>query len=73
MSSPKLNLNLTDKGAKKHIRLYATQDGWERWESKDKRNWTKTHENLTLDNVLKEKMEVQKKNYFNLFKLITRK
>jgi hypothetical protein len=66
-------VNLTDKLNRKHIRLVLSADGkgvWERWESKDREKWVKTHESLSVENVIKEQEEVKNRNYFNLFKLI---
>jgi hypothetical protein len=66
-------VKLTDKLNKKHIRLALSDDGkgmWERWESKDKINWVKTHQTLSIDNVFKEQEQVKNSNYLNLFKLI---
>jgi hypothetical protein len=66
-------VNLTDKLNRKHIRLVLSDDGkgvWERWESKDKHKWVKTHESLSVQNVIKEQEEVKTRNYFNLFRII---
>jgi hypothetical protein len=66
-------VNLTDKLNRKHIRLVLSNDGkgvWERWESKDKEKWVKTHESLSIDSVIKEQETVKSRNYLNLFKLI---
>jgi hypothetical protein len=67
------SVNLTDKLTRKHIRLVLSKDGkgmWERWESKDKKKWIKTHESLSIDNVMTEKEAVKSRNYLNLFNLI---
>lgn len=73
MNAPNtVNVNLTDKLNKRHIRLVLSKDGkmWERWESVDKKKWKKTHNGLSLDNVMKEQEEIKNRNYFNLFKLL---
>lgn len=66
-------VNLTDKMSKKHIKLVLSDGKWERWESKDRKTWRKTHTNLSLDNIMKEKEEIKNRNYFNLFNLIFNK
>lgn len=70
-----IKVSLTDKTTKKHITMVLSDDGemWERWESKDKKKWVKTHCNLSFDNIMKEKEDVKNKNYYNLFKMILNK
>jgi hypothetical protein len=67
-------VNLTDKAKRNHIKLVLGEDGlWEKWESKDKVKWFKTSEQLTMENVFKEKEEIKNRNIKNLFSIIFKK
>jgi hypothetical protein len=67
-------VNLTDKAKRNHIKLVLGEDGlWEKWESKDKVKWSKTSEQLTMENVFKEKEEIKNRNIKNLFSIIFKK
>jgi hypothetical protein len=67
-------VNLTDKAKRNHIKLVLSEDGlWEKWESKDKVKWFKTSEQLTMENVFKEKEEIKNRNIKNLFSIIFKK
>lgn len=67
-------VNLTDKAKRNHIKLVLGEDGlWEKWESRDKVKWSKTSEQLTMENVFKEKEEIKNRNMKNLFSIIFKK
>jgi hypothetical protein len=65
-------VHLTDKSTRNHIKLVFKDGAWERWESKDKINWIKTHDSLSFDYVMRTQEEIKNKNYLNLFKIIFR-
>lgn len=68
-------INLFDRVEKIYVRfkLSENKDKWERWVSKTKKDWTMTHEALTLKEVLQFQEEVINDNFRNFFNMITKK
>jgi hypothetical protein len=65
-------VKLSDKLSRRHIRFTLSEKTslWQKWESKDRENWTLIKTGCSLDDVIKEREKVKNRNYFNLFKLI---
>jgi hypothetical protein len=68
-------INLFDREEKIYVRfkLSENKDKWERWISKTKKDWVKTHQALTLEDVLKFQEDVVNDNFRNLFNIIMKK
>lgn len=68
-------INLFDRVEKIYVRfkLSENKDKWERWVSKTKKEWMKTHESLTLKEVLQFQEEVINDNFRKFFNMITKK
>lgn len=68
-------INLFDRVEKIYVRfkLSENKDKWERWVSKTKKDWTMTHEALTLKEVLQFQEQVINDNFRNFFNMITKK
>jgi len=69
----KTHINLFDRKNGLFIKLKPGKTGWERFESKTKKEWVKTHQSLTLKEALRFKEDVINNNFLNLFKIITKK
>lgn len=69
----KTYIMLSDKINGVRIKLTKTIGGWVRYVSTYDNKWKKTHENLSLDDVMKIKQEVIDNNHRNLYNLITKK
>ena len=68
-------INLFDRVEKIYVKfkLSENKDKWERWVSKTKKDWIKTHQALTLEDVLKFQEDVVNDNFRNLFNIIMKK
>lgn len=68
-------INLFDRVEKIYVRfkLSENKDKWERWVSKTKKDWTMTHEALTLKEVLQFQEQVINDNFRNFFNMIIKK
>lgn len=69
----KTQINLFDRKSKTYVRLKPSESGWERFISKTKKTWKKTHAGLTFEQAIKYQQQVIDNNFLNLFHLITKK
>jgi hypothetical protein len=69
------HINLFDRAEKIYVRfkLSENKDTWERWASKTKKNWVKTHQALTLEEVVTFQEEIVNDNFKNFFNIIMKK
>lgn len=65
------DITLTDKLSRRHIRFCLSDDNqWEKYESKDKKEWKLVKKDVSLNEVVKEHEEVKNRNYLNFFRKI---
>lgn len=71
-SNPNMSdILLTDKLSRRHIRFCLSDNNqWEKYESKDRVEWTLVKTDVTLNEIVKEKEQVKNRNYLNLFRKI---
>jgi hypothetical protein len=69
------NINLVDKSKKVFVRIQLSNNRkyWEKWISKDKKDWELDGKLKSLEDVLKSQQDVIDSNYNNLFNLLVRK
>jgi ribosomal protein S10 len=68
-------INLFNREEKIYVRfkLSENKDKWERWVSKTKKDWVKTHQALTLEEVVRFQEEIVNDNFKKFFKFIAKK
>lgn len=72
--SKKDTVTLFDQLNKVYVMIkLGTNKNWERWISDNKKKWVKTHNSLSLDEVIRIKETVIANNYNNLFKIVVDK
>lgn len=69
------NINLVDKSKKVFVRIQLSDNRkyWEKWISKNKKDWELDSKLKSLEDVLKSQQDVIDSNYNNLFNLLVRK
>lgn len=69
------NINLVDKSKKVFVRIQLSDNRkyWEKWISKNKKDWELDGKLKSLEDVLKSQQDVIDSNYNNLFNLLVRK
>lgn len=70
-----LSVNMVDMTKKLFVRIKfnKTKNIWEKFVSKDKKNWELAGKLESLEEVFKSQQEIVDSNYQNLFNLITKK
>jgi hypothetical protein len=64
--------NLFNQFTKIYVRLTPTNTGWKKETSVDKKVWVVENLNLTLDQVMKIKLQVIEDNFRNLHSIINK-
>lgn len=69
------NINLVDKSKKVFVRIQLSNNRkyWEKWISKDKKDWELSGKLKSLEEVLKSQQDVIDSNYNNFFNFLIRK
>lgn len=69
------NINLVDKSKKVFVRIQLSNNRkyWEKWISKDKKDWELDGKLKSLEDVLKSQQDVIDSNYNNFFNFLIRK
>ena len=69
------HINLFDREEKIYVRfkLSENKDKWQRWMSKTKKEWTMTHEALTLKEVVEFQEKVVNNNYLRFISMFRKK
>lgn len=69
------NINLVDKSKKVFVRIQLSDNRkyWEKWISKNKKDWELSAKLKSLEEVLKSQQDVIDSNYNNLFNFLIKK
>ena len=69
------HINLFDREEKIYVRfkLSENKDKWQRWMSKTKKEWTMTHEALTLKEVVEFQEKVVNNNYLRFVNMLRKR
>lgn len=66
-------IKMFDHLNKQYVEIRFTENGWERWVSKNKERWQKTAVCKTLDLALRYKEEIINNNFRNFFNIVSNK
>lgn len=69
------NINLVDKSKKVFVRIQLSDNRkyWEKWISKNKKEWELSSKLKSLEEVLKSQQDVIDSNYNNFFNFLVKK